>query len=216
VQLPKFVMRRIQLWCDHMMITREPDFYIGGQEDPYMIRWWVIPRNRWFNLYMHKVLKSDRDEALHDHPWINMSLLVRGSYDEITIANGGVQHSSPLKEGHLRLRGPSAAHRLVVDETGEAEPVITLFFTGPVWRHWGFHCRNGWRHWKDFIGFRDQKQNIIGRGCGEMDGPALKGGHISIFKGLMPSTDKRPKLMAGATNPSLRGEPAGPKLPAQG
>lgn len=189
MKIPRWLLTRIQRRCDDYMARKEPDFFIGGREDPYLIRWWVIPRNKWFNLYLHKIIKSDRDEALHDHPWINCSLLVRGSYDEHTIAAGGVEQVAPLGEGHLRLRSPSAAHRLVVREK---EPVLTLFFTGPVWRHWGFHCRQGWRHWKDFVGYRDAQQNVVGRGCGEMDGPALSGGRIPIFAPLMQSSDKRP------------------------
>lgn len=189
MRIPNFLLGKIQRWCDEHMRTVPADFYIGGREDPYLIRWWVIPRNKWFNLYLHKIIKSDRDEALHDHPWINMSLLVRGSYDEHTIADGGVEHVAPLSEGRVRLRGPSSAHRLVVREN---EPVVTLFFTGPVWRHWGFHCRQGWRHWKDFVGFRSDHENVVGRGCGEMEGPALSGGRISLFSPLKRSSDARP------------------------
>jgi hypothetical protein len=190
VKLPDFVMQPIRRWAMNYMARRpDADFYIGGRADPYLIRWWVIPRNKWFNLYLHKIIKDDRDEALHDHPWINASLLVSGSYDEHTIAAGGIEYVAPLSEGYVRFRGPSSAHRLVVRQN---EPVITLFFTGPVWRHWGFHCRNGWRHWKDFVGFRSDNENVVGRGCGEMDGPSLPGGRIPIFAPLMRSSGKRP------------------------
>lgn len=190
MKIPNFILQAIQNRCDRLMRERQPDFYIGGKEDPYMIRWWVIPRNKWFNLYMHKIIKSDRDEALHDHPWVNVSLLVRGRYDEVTIAKGGVHQTEPLSAGELRLRGPSAAHRLVRPDG--VDEIVTLFFTGPVWRHWGFHCEKGWRHWKDFVGFRTEHENVVGRGCGEMEGPALAGGRISIFESLKQSSGKRP------------------------
>ena len=206
MKLPGFFLRKIQRWCDHKIERYEreyllgkrdkpADFFIGGEEDPYLIRWWVIPRNKWFNLYLHKILKSDRDEALHDHPWINLSILVRGSYEEVTILAGGVEQTNPLHEGYMRLRSPNAAHRLVVRQN---EPVITLFFTGPVWRHWGFHCRNGWGHWKDFVGFRDEHSNIVGRGCGEMDTPTTPGGRIPLFAPLMRSSEARPKQLSKA------------------
>src|SRR3954466_1246173 len=61
---------------------REPDFIIGGEDDPYIRRWWVIPRNRFFNIYLHQFLRSDDDRALHDHPWVNCSILLRGEYIE--------------------------------------------------------------------------------------------------------------------------------------
>jgi hypothetical protein len=173
------------------MSQREPDFYIGGKEDPYMLRWWAIPRNKWFNIYVHRILKSDRDEALHDHPWINCSLLVFGSYEEVTILPGGVHHVAPLAAGNLRARLPTAAHRLVKPD--DENKVVTIFVTGPVWRHWGFHCAKGWRHWKDFVGFRDEHSNVVGRGCGEMDDPGLPGGRISLFSSLLRSSDARPR-----------------------
>ncbi len=43
---------------------RKPDFTVIGQgteEVPYLQRWWVIPRNRWFNIYLHKFQHSDDD-----------------------------------------------------------------------------------------------------------------------------------------------------------
>lgn len=174
------------------MNSREADFFIGGKEDPYLIRWWVIPRNKWFNIYLHKIVKSDRDEALHDHPWINCSILLLGSYEEVTILPGGVEHVAELSAGEIRFRRPTAAHRLVVDESPGCKAVWTFFITGPVWRHWGFHCTKGWRHWKDFVGFRDAHSNVVGRGCGEMDGPGLSGGRIPIFSKLLQSSDARP------------------------
>lgn len=196
MKVPNFVLRYAQRKADRIMDQRQPDFYIGGKEDPYMIRWWVIPRNKWFNIYLHKILKSDRDEALHDHPWINVSLLVRGRYEEVTIAEGGVHCVDPLSEGELRARGPKSAHRLV--RPPEVEEIVTFFFTGPVWRHWGFHCERGWRHWKDFVGFRDEHSNIVGRGCGEMDVPPTPGGRIPIFAPLMRSSDARPNAVSKA------------------
>src|SRR4051795_6598747 len=63
---------------------REPDFYIGGKVNPYLLRWWVIPRNRFFNVYLHKFLRDDDDRALHDHPWVSLSVILRGGYIEHT------------------------------------------------------------------------------------------------------------------------------------
>lgn len=67
-------------WCK--WYYRDPDVLIGGDVDPYMRRWWVIPRNPYFNIYLHHFLRSDDDRALHDHPWDNMSVLLKGSYIE--------------------------------------------------------------------------------------------------------------------------------------
>jgi hypothetical protein len=63
-----------------------------------MRRWWVIPRNKFFNIYLHHFLHSDDDRALHDHPWWNVSILLRsGSYVEHTIAAGGVGRAVDLR-----------------------------------------------------------------------------------------------------------------------
>lgn len=61
---------------------RPPDLIIEP-ENPYMLRWHLIPRNRFFNIYLHKFLRSDDDRALHDHPWSwNLSLILKGEYIE--------------------------------------------------------------------------------------------------------------------------------------
>jgi hypothetical protein len=73
---------------------REPDCVIGPPDNPYLRRWWLIPRNRWFNLYLHNILRDDDDRALHDHPWANLSILLRGAYREVT-----------PRGTHLRKRG---------------------------------------------------------------------------------------------------------------
>ena len=43
---------------------RDPDFVIGRPGKPYLLRWWVIQRNRWFNIYLHQILENDDDRAL--------------------------------------------------------------------------------------------------------------------------------------------------------
>ncbi len=141
---------------------RAPDFVIGGGEDPYLRRWWVIPRNRFVNVYLHQFLRSDDDRALHDHPWANCSILLRGEYTEHTIRAGGVHCAEVMRAGAVRVRLlGSMAHRIEL----HGGPCWTLFVTGPVYRRWGFHCRTRWVHWREFTA-RDDRGSI-GRGCGE-------------------------------------------------
>ena len=47
-------------------LGRQPDFVVGKPEDPYLLRWWVIPRNKRFNVYLHKFLRSDDDVQADD------------------------------------------------------------------------------------------------------------------------------------------------------
>lgn len=142
---------------------RPPDVVIGGDADPYMRRWWLIPRNRWFNIYLHHFMRSDDDRALHDHPWWNFSILLRGRYVEHSISAGGINRKVERRAGQMKFRGAKAAHRIELIDG----PCWTVFVTGPVLRSWGFHCRRGWVHWKQFT--KPEKPGEIGTGCGEFD-----------------------------------------------
>lgn len=148
-----------------LRIPREPDFYIGGKENPYMRRWWVIPRNRFFNIYLHNILRDDDDRALHDHPWWSISIILRGGYWEHT-PEGKFWRNA----GSIRFRTATASHRLELgrkywpDSVIEA-PAWTLFITGWKVRDWGFHCPKGWVPWQIFCDSEDSGK--VGKGCGE-------------------------------------------------
>jgi mannose-6-phosphate isomerase-like protein (cupin superfamily) len=144
-------------WASHEIEDREPDQVIrdGRSPDDYLRRWYLIPHNRWMNLYLHQFLRSDDDRALHDHPWDNTSLILQGRYIEHT-PTGQVLR----QPGDCITRAANALHR--IELIGD-QPVITLFATGPKVREWGFDCPGGWVHWKDF----DQRG-----GCGEPHGEA--------------------------------------------
>ena len=47
----------------HMRPDRAPDFVIGPIDNPYMLRWWLLPRNEVFNVYYHVIRHSDDDRA---------------------------------------------------------------------------------------------------------------------------------------------------------
>lgn len=134
---------------------RAPDFVIGPPDDPYLHRWWLIPRNRWFNIYLHHFMRSDDDRALHDHPWWNLSILLKGGY--IEHLPDGVKKYRVL--GDFVWRRATQAHRIEL----AAGPVWTLFITGRRVREWGFLCPQGWRHWRDFTA--GPSGETIGKGC---------------------------------------------------
>lgn len=133
---------------------RKPDVIIGAD---YMRRWWLIPRNDYFNIYLHQINHSDDDRALHDHPWWNMSIVLQGGYQEVT--NDGVvtRHA-----GDVCFRSGSRLHRLVIPDN---QPAVTVFITGPKYREWGFACPKGWVPWQKFTNPTDRYQ--VGAGCGE-------------------------------------------------
>ncbi|APQ42187.1 hypothetical protein PBI_MRMAGOO_84 [Mycobacterium phage MrMagoo] len=150
---------------------REPDLVLTRDNGTvYLNRWHVIPRNRFFNVYLHQFLGSDDDRALHDHPWWFASLVLKGGYWE--------HHEDCWMtwrgRGSFAIRRAKTAHRVELDTTVDYEaiqdgvpflelqrrekPAWTLVFTGPKIRSWGFHCPQGWIHWRRF-----DKRN----GCGE-------------------------------------------------
>lgn len=156
------ILRALREWALLRITTTEPNVVIGGPVDPYLMRWYILPRNPVFNVYLHWFLRSDDDRALHDHPWVNLSILLDGEYTEHTIAAGGIHRHTVRRAGDLVLRGPRAAHRIEL----HAGVCTTLFVTGPRLRQWGFHCQErGWVHWKQFTDPRDE--GAVGRGCGE-------------------------------------------------
>lgn len=141
--------------------SRGPDAIIGGEDNPYLLRWFVIPRNPVCNVYLHLFLRSDDDRALHDHPWLNCSVLLEGSYVEHQIRQGGVHMKIERRAGDYTVRWSGRlAHRIELIDG----PCWTVFITGPRYRQWGFHCPDlGWVHWRVFT--KPNKPGEIGRGC---------------------------------------------------
>lgn len=163
----------------------KPHFTIGTPDRPYLHRWYLTPWSsdrirravpawlekifRWLpNAYVHKIIRSDDDRALHDHPWLNVSVILAGGYTEVvpwSQAQGPLDdhlarvHRVRRRPGSVVVRRSGHRHRLEVGE----RPCWTLFITGPKVREWGFYCKRGWVHWKRFVAAHDRGQ--IGRGC---------------------------------------------------
>lgn len=145
--------------------ARAPDFIIGKPDDHYLRRWFVIPRNRFFNIYLHQFLRSDDDRALHDHPWWNFSFLLSGRYVEHTIPAGGINRRIEYRAGDLKFRRATAAHRVELIDGA----CWSLFITGPRIRDWGFHCPHGWKPWQEFT--KKGASGEIGPGCDDEPQP---------------------------------------------
>lgn len=129
---------------------RKPDLTILTRDGaPYLERWWLIPRNKYFNVYLHKISSSDDDRCLHCHPWYNCSIILKGYYHEMTLTDqskrfyyDSIKFSSADSSYGLptvtkrrnwlsvTFRKPRTPHRLIIDPS--KPPVWTLFITGPV------------------------------------------------------------------------------------
>lgn len=140
---------------------RPPDFVIGGQERPYLLRWWLVPRNAILNAYAHCFKRSDDDRAHHSHPWLfRISLILRGEYTEHRILAGGIVVKTIRRAGDLSFFWGASPHRIEL----HAGDCWTLFITGPRVREWGFFCmERGFIHWKRFTAADDK--GAIGKGC---------------------------------------------------
>lgn len=132
------VLRLVLLRAAFRVIyAREPDFELSG----YLRRWHLV-RTRWGCLYVHEIIGSDDDRALHDHRSWNVSVLLGGAYWE------HLQGVVRLREhGDVVARRATTPHRLEL----MTQFAVTLFLTGPHQRDWGFHTEAGWTRHVEFL-----------------------------------------------------------------
>ena len=132
----KFLKNRVE----NYIMNRVPDIAIHRKNnETYLNRWYWIPRNRFFNIYIHEFLLDD-EGPLHDHPWWSLSIMLSGILNEEYLKKG--KHCfREIKQGDIIFRRAKFAHKLFVNKD---IPTITLFITGPKLRTWGFHCLTGW------------------------------------------------------------------------
>ena len=158
------IQSQLRQWLP-FLLKGKPHQVIGAEHDghAYLLRWYLLPRNPYLNVYLHKFLRSDDDRAKHDPPWWFASFIVRGEYTEET-DNGPIRR----RAGSLALR--PATHRHIVKllpvtvrphctcpTWGNANwphrhdcpaihtrapevPCWTLIITGRRLREWGFWC----------------------------------------------------------------------------
>lgn len=116
-----------------------------------------------YSLKLHIILRSDRDRELHDHPWTFITWMLCGGYWEHTDApplspeflawleDHGMADLMPatirtwVKPGQLRICRAPYKHRLEV-----INPAVTLVFTFPKFREWGFYKPIGWVPWTQY------------------------------------------------------------------
>src|SRR5688572_15264894 len=92
-----------------ILLSGNPHFIIGSVSNPYLLRWYILPRNKRFNLFLHKFLRDDDDRALHDHPWWFLSFVISGRYREI-VESGEVIRN----RWSIGFRLASHKHRVVL------------------------------------------------------------------------------------------------------
>lgn len=137
-------------WWFKTLVTGKPHLRIHAGE--YMDRRYLIPRNRWVNVYLHRYYGPDLDPDLHDHPWDNITLVGKGRIVEKVLAanwENAVRHDRVFHQpvqliareaGAVVFRRGHQPHQIHAVTPG----TLTLFITLPQWRGWGFHRRDGW------------------------------------------------------------------------
>lgn len=150
---------------------------VGDQNNPTYWRWFVIPRNRFINVYLHNFLKDD-EEHLHDHRAANISFRLQGCYFEERFVCRP-QPGQPLpptirrfqRHHSLTFRLPSTPHRVVLlrDDEGQPIPCWSMFIKFPDVREWGFWCPglrgrfSSWRHWTKYAAVADPNHPYYGK-----------------------------------------------------
>ena len=110
-----------------LLLDRGPSWPDYDKAKPFMIRYYLLFRKRpkWFpfNIFLHKILKSDLGD-LHDHYWSYLTLVLKGGYWETT-KNGRFWRGP----GYIGLRNASDTHSLTIPN-GKA--AWTLIFVGQI------------------------------------------------------------------------------------
>jgi hypothetical protein len=135
---------------------RKPDLIVNHPADPnkvYLKRWWIIPRNKYFNIYLHNFLASD-DPIYHDHPWWSIGILVKGNYYEHR-PKDGIDERKYFRRFIPKFRGKNYRHWLELHNG----PVWSIFLTGAVKKSWGFFCPDGHVNHKDMLIQEDESGN---------------------------------------------------------
>jgi hypothetical protein len=150
-------------------------------ENPTYWRWYVWPRNRFINCYLHNFLRDD-EEDLHDHRMVNISVVLSriGYREELYLRRP--EEGLPLPGTYLhsvkylrpRVRLPSTPHRVVLykgkrapDEDERPIAIWSLFIGFPHWRDWGFYKNDErgimrWISWQEYIGVVDPTSSDYG------------------------------------------------------
>lgn len=131
-----------------------PYFHLHG----YMRRWWLFnryseigsmeqiePRFRWLpSIRVHHILREDRAEHPHDHPWDARTIILKGWYVEQT------------EDGVRRLRWEGDTRAIRFGEYHHIEKVsprgtFTLFITWKYIGTWGFLVDGKKVPWKQYL-----------------------------------------------------------------
>ena len=109
-----------------IILDRGPSWPDHQAAEPFVIRYYPLFRHRpeWFpfNIFIHKLLKSDLGD-LHDHYWSYITIMLKGGYWETT-----EKGTFWRKPGYIGFRRYNSRHSLKIPE---GKCAWTLLFVGP-------------------------------------------------------------------------------------
>lgn len=154
------------IWPNWMRCSLAHDEVIGEHK---MLRWMLLPANRYFNVYLHRHTGSD-PRWPHDHPCDNVSIRLAGQVLEETpaaffaISTSGASPDwviSPEGRGvffqgdralvvgralpRIRFRRAEDAHRLETLVGRRGRRAWTIWIRLRTRRQWGYYEPGGWR-----------------------------------------------------------------------
>lgn len=133
-----WIVNKIISLCEkynrYYKITGRPGYF---EEEVYLIRYFIF-KSRFFNIYIHRFLRSDADD-LHDHPWHFWTYMLQGAYTEMS-PQGLTRRTT--KKNKFKYMAPTHLHSVKVDKVilweERSRAPLTLCITGPIQREWGF------------------------------------------------------------------------------
>lgn len=136
-------------------VESTPYFHLDG----YMERWWATSAAdvaHKVNVRLHHILRSDKDEHFHDHPWESISILIAGGYHEVTPTSQTQDPKLDRINNVTEWRGPgSIVHRKANDRhrilVPEGTTAWSLFITGEWEKDWGFYTPEGFIYWRLYL-----------------------------------------------------------------
>lgn len=131
--------------CERKRVILDRD-----NKDTYIIRYYLLHKDRlessYFNIFLHKIVKSDDDDSLHDHPWSFFSIILSGGYYESLFKRGETTNNiigetltwRPV--GYYSKNKATYCHKISLKNN---TPCWTLFFAFKQTRPWGFWKKDG-------------------------------------------------------------------------
>lgn len=141
---------RFLVWLSKKLPCRTIEGDNCPGKGPLLVRYYLL-NTEWLGIYIHHLLRSDHERALHDHPWPCLILLVVGGYFEHHPAMDCSCHRERISwhyipQWNLRYMPSKWQHRLEM-----TAPVWSLVLRFRKRRHWGFWTTEGFVPWDRYV-----------------------------------------------------------------